>query len=57
MKKIVLLLVAVVLAACSTPSAPVTPEASFDEAPITCRGGYAIANRNGEWVCEPVEGN
>lgn len=56
MKKILLLLVTVVLAACSAPSAPVAPEASLDEAPITCRGGYAIANRDGEWVCEPVEG-
>lgn len=58
MKGLMLLLALAVAGACAAPTEPVAApgaERSLDEVP-TCRSGYAIANRNGEWVCEPIEG-
>jgi hypothetical protein len=59
LRKLIIAGVALVLAACSESSKPTAPEPlsevkSESEMP-TCRSGYAIANRNGEWVCEPIE--
>lgn len=60
MKGLMLLLALAFAGACAAPTGtePVTePTAgpSLDETIPTCRSGYAIANRNGEWVCEPIE--
>jgi hypothetical protein len=58
MKKLMLVLVLAVAGACAAPTGtePVA-DPTLDESPDqpTCRSGYAIANRNGEWVCEPAE--
>ena len=60
MKALMLLLALAFAAACSAPAStePVVDPGegpSREEAMPTCRSGYAIANRNGEWVCVPVE--
>jgi hypothetical protein len=60
MKALMLLLALAFAAACSAPTStePVAdpgPGPSREETVPTCRSGYAIANRNGEWVCEPIE--
>lgn len=54
MKALMLVLALSLAAACSAPTStePAVDGPRMDEgAPITCRSGYAIANRNGEWVC------
>lgn len=60
MKGLMLLLALAFAGACAAPTGtePVADPAagpSLDETIPTCRSGYAIANRNGEWVCEPIE--
>lgn len=60
MKALMLLLALAFAAACADPTgtepvAETGDRPTLDEIP-TCRSGYAIANRNGEWVCEPIGG-
>lgn len=56
MKKLMLALSLALGAACSTPTDVPPPSDPVLDSEPTCRSGYAIANRDGEWVCVAEDG-